>query len=242
MKILAIDTATEACSAALLIEEQGEVTIDEIFEVCPQQQSQRILPMLDELLSRNNLNVSDLDALAYGRGPGSFTGVRIASSTIQGLALGADLPVLEISTLAAMSQECAKRCQVKHVLSLIDARMGEVYFGLYEYDLQTGVVSLLGQEAVIPPADVIHRVARILPEKHESIMSEFGFAGTGFDAYRQELGEKLQINGIKVNYPSAKYMLPLAKKMLESGNTVNVEDISPVYLRDKVTWKKLPNK
>ena len=103
MNILAIDTATEACSVALQLE---NVTVSR-FEVCPQQHSQRLLPMVDEVLKEAGVSLNELDLLAFGRGPGSFTGVRIATGMIQGLALGTGLKVAGVSTLEAMAREVA---------------------------------------------------------------------------------------------------------------------------------------
>ena len=107
MKILAIDTATEACSVAL---NNGTEQFQE-FEICPQQHSQRLLPMVDSVLKQAKMSLSDLDLLAFGRGPGSFTGVRIATGMIQGLALGTGLKVAGVSTLAAMAVEAASISQ-----------------------------------------------------------------------------------------------------------------------------------
>ncbi len=229
MKLLCIDTATEACSAALMLDDVR----DSIFEVCPQQQSQRILPMIDELLTRNSTKLSELDAIAYGRGPGSFTGVRIASSTIQGLALGTDLPVIEISTLAAMAQQNYEQHGEKSTLALIDARMGEVYYGEYKID-EHGVACEVKSEAVLPPEEVLP-ILKDYP-------NEPSYVGTGFHAYQQELSLKLQSEVLAVNYPNASYMLSIAKKQFANNNMIPVEQIQPVYLRDKVTWKKLPNR
>ena len=99
-RILAIDTATEACSVALLNDE----STDALFELCPREHTQRILPMVQQVLANNQLNLNQLDALAFGRGPGSFTGVRIGIGIAQGLALGAELPMIGVSTLATMAQ------------------------------------------------------------------------------------------------------------------------------------------
>jgi tRNA threonylcarbamoyladenosine biosynthesis protein TsaB len=229
MNILAIDTATEACSVGLMLGEQ----IDGIFELCPQQHSQRILPMIDEILSRNNISLADIDLLAYGRGPGSFTGVRIAASTIQGLSLGAGLKVVEISTLGAMAQENFERFGCKHTMALIDARMREVYTG--EFEVQDNrIAKALESEVVLPPSN--------LSDKLSKFKGESSFVGTGFHAYQQELGLQLQSDALQVNYPNAKYMLSLAKWQHEQGQNVPPEHVSPVYVRDTVTWKKLPNR
>jgi tRNA threonylcarbamoyladenosine biosynthesis protein TsaB len=235
MKILAIDTATEACSVALL----NEGIQDVIFDICPQQHSQRILPMIDEILSKHGLTVNDLDALAYGRGPGSFTGVRIATGIVQGLALGADLPVIEVSTLAAMAQQ--NYMQNGHRVSkvLIDARMQEVYFGHYAIADEDGdeIVGELQSEAVLSPQEAIAKFAEISDDTELS-----GKAGTGWEAHTNELLALSDIKTISVLYPSAEFMLPIAKKAFERSETISVDDISPIYLRDKVTWKKLPGK
>jgi tRNA threonylcarbamoyladenosine biosynthesis protein TsaB len=229
MNILAIDTATEACSVGLMSGDK----IDGIFELCPQQHSQRILPMIDEVLSRNQLSLSDIDLLAYGRGPGSFTGVRIAASTIQGLSLGAALEVVEISTLAAMAQENFERFACKHTLALIDARMQEVYSGEFAVG-DEGVALPMREESVVPPANIRAELA--------AFSSEQSFVGTGFHAYEQDLGLQLHSSALQVNYPNAKYMLSLARWQLEQGKNVPPEHVSPVYVRDTVTWKKLPNR
>lgn len=124
-RILAIDTATEACSVAVW--NQGE--IHALFELCPREHTQRILPMVQQVLAESGLALNQLDALAFGRGPGSFTGVRIGIGIAQGLALGADLPMLGISTLQTMAQGAWRVCGAERVLAAIDARMGEVYWG-----------------------------------------------------------------------------------------------------------------
>ncbi|WP_293752106.1 tRNA (adenosine(37)-N6)-threonylcarbamoyltransferase complex dimerization subunit type 1 TsaB [uncultured Paraglaciecola sp.] len=227
MNILIIDTATEACSVALEVSEQ----VFSRFEVCPQQHSQRILPMIDEVLKEAKVTLQDLDYLAFGRGPGSFTGVRIATGVLQGLALGTGHKVVGISTLAAMAQQAYTQHQTVQVTAAIDARMSEVYFG--QYHLENNVMTLVGVEQVLPP----EQGAEIL--KHNA---EVAGVGTGWQAYPQ-LGAAAKVNVLAdILYPNALYMLPLAKSLITSGFATEVEDIEPVYLRDKVTWKKLPGR
>lgn len=233
MKLLAIDTATEACSAAISID--GEIL--SLFEVCPQQHSQRILPMVDELLKQADIRVADLDFLAFGRGPGSFTGVRIATGMLQGLALGTGLPVIGVSTLAAMAQQVIMEQKLQRVAVAIDARMSEVYWGCFESahpENKSGHPTLIGQEQVLPPEDA----ASILPFSD----LPFGVAGTGWLAY-PEIGKLLpNPESISVYYPDARYMLPIAIAAARQGKAKEIEDIAPVYLRDKVSWKKLAGK
>ena len=235
MKILAIDTATEACSVALMIDNK----IDDIFEICPQQHSQKVLPMIDTLLKRHDIKLKELDVIAFGRGPGSFTGVRIATGIVQGLALGADLPVVEVSTLAAMAQQNYEEHGFTRTHALIDARMAEVYMG--DFEVVNGVVVALQDEAVLSPTEALKKYATTSTSKGVTI----GKVGTGWDAYPDELKQKEkehEVGSIKVLYPSAKFMLSIAMQSLESGDIKSADDLSPTYLRDKVTWKKLPGK
>ena len=123
MRILAIDTATEACSVALW----NDGTVNAHFELCPREHTQRILPMVQDILTTSGTSLTDINALAYGRGPGSFTGVRIGIGIAQGLALGAELPMIGVSTLMTMAQGAWRKNGATRVLAAIDARMGEVY-------------------------------------------------------------------------------------------------------------------
>ncbi len=239
MKILAIDTATEACSVAIYIASVPEndpsneqALIDSIFEICPQQHSQQILPMIDQLLTRNNISVTDLDAIAYGRGPGSFTGVRIAASTVQGLALGANLPVIQVSTLAAMAQQNFAQHGAYESLVLIDARMQEVYLG--HYSINNGIAEQQLPEAVVSPQQAFEYLSQL--------SAQCMGAGTGFEAYAELFSKKLKGRAIKVEYPNAAYMLPEAIHEYKQGKYIPVEQIEPVYVRDTVTWQKLPHK
>ncbi|MBV1875821.1 MAG: tRNA (adenosine(37)-N6)-threonylcarbamoyltransferase complex dimerization subunit type 1 TsaB [Cycloclasticus sp.] len=145
MKILAIETATEACSAALLMD--GEI-IDR-FEVAPREHGNLILSMVDELLSEAGVKLQQMDALAFGRGPGSFTGVRMATGVIQGLAFGVDLPVAPVSTLAALAQQALAQPEGQTVYAALDARMGEVYW--CEYEHVNGALEAISNESVIAP-------------------------------------------------------------------------------------------
>ncbi|GAB3023044.1 tRNA (adenosine(37)-N6)-threonylcarbamoyltransferase complex dimerization subunit type 1 TsaB [Bowmanella dokdonensis] len=226
MNILVIDTATEACSAALSL--AGKTYSR--FEICPQQHSQRLLPMVDELLSEAGADLEQLDVLGFGRGPGSFTGVRIATGMIQGLALGSALPVVGVSTLAAMAQQAFQLEGCRRVAAAIDARMDEVYWGCFEES--NGLMRLVGPEAVLPPPQ-----ARLPGEQ-----SAWTGVGSGWQAY-STLPDRARVRvQEEVLYPCAEYMLPLVASAFAQGRATSVEDIQPIYLRDKVTWKKLPGR
>ncbi|MDH5594095.1 MAG: tRNA (adenosine(37)-N6)-threonylcarbamoyltransferase complex dimerization subunit type 1 TsaB [Gammaproteobacteria bacterium] len=225
MKLLAIDTATEACSAALLIE--GNVQSE--YQIAPQQHADLILPMVEKLLAEAAIKLNQLDAIAFGRGPGSFTGVRIATSVTQGLAYGADIPVVPVSTLATMAQRIYREQQKSKVLAVIDARISEVYWAVYQLD-KNNLMQLQGEESVIAPENVP------LPEG-----DDWYGVGTGWGSYRAQLENRLgnRITGSQSKYfPHAMDMIPQAVFSFEQGLAVPAEQALPVYLRDKVAVKK----
>lgn len=229
-KILALDTATENCSVALLVGDQIYVR----SEVAPRDHTKKILPMVDEVLKEAGLTLAGLDALAFGRGPGSFTGVRIGIGIAQGLAFGADLPMIGISTLAAMAQGSYRMKGYTHVATAIDARMSEVYWGRYRRE-DNGNWSEVDQECVIAPS--------LLADSTGSDDLLWGCAGTGWAAYEEELRAlPLSREFSDVLYPDAQDIAFLAKFEWDKGNTVSAEQASPVYLRDTVAWKKLPGR
>ncbi|QGW98877.1 tRNA (adenosine(37)-N6)-threonylcarbamoyltransferase complex dimerization subunit type 1 TsaB [Aeromonas veronii] len=229
MKILAVDTATEACSAALLV---GNKLFSR-WEEAPRDHTRKILSMVQAVLEDAGISLSDLDAIAFGRGPGSFTGVRIGISVAQGLAFGAGVPLIGISTLAAMAQGAYRLDGAEQVLTAIDARMNEVYFGRYE--LIDGRMQLVGDEVVSDPAALV--------DVRGKLAGPVTCVGTGFETYGETLSglaDELAVS--QVRFPAAEDMLPLARSAWLAGEAVPVEQATPVYLRDKVTWKKLPGR
>ncbi|ELI0635410.1 tRNA (adenosine(37)-N6)-threonylcarbamoyltransferase complex dimerization subunit type 1 TsaB [Vibrio harveyi] len=229
-KILAIDTATENCSVALLVNDR----VISRSEVAPRDHTKKVLPMVDEVLKEAGLTLQDLDALAFGRGPGSFTGVRIGIGIAQGLAFGADLPMIGVSTLAAMAQASYRLHGATDAAVAIDARMGEVYWARYTRQ-ENGEWAGVDAECVIPPAR--------LAEQAQADDKTWTKAGTGWDAYQEDLGKlPFYVTSGDVLYPDSQDIVILAEQELKKGNTVPVEESSPVYLRDNVTWKKLPGR
>ncbi|EKO3863938.1 tRNA (adenosine(37)-N6)-threonylcarbamoyltransferase complex dimerization subunit type 1 TsaB [Vibrio harveyi] len=229
-KILAIDTATENCSVALLVNDR----VISRSEVAPRDHTKKVLPMVDEVLKEAGLTLQDLDALAFGRGPGSFTGVRIGIGIAQGLAFGADLPMIGVSTLAAMAQASYRLHGATNAAVAIDARMSEVYWARYTRQ-ENGEWAGVDAECVIPPAR--------LAEEAQADDKTWTKAGTGWDAYQEDLGKlPLNLTSGDVLYPDSQDIVILAEQELKKGNTVPVEESSPVYLRDNVTWKKLPGR
>ncbi|OTA19993.1 tRNA threonylcarbamoyladenosine biosynthesis protein TsaB [Xenorhabdus beddingii] len=228
-RILAIDTATEACSVALW----NEGVVEAQFEISPREHTQRILPMVQNVLSKGNVSLQQLNVLAFGRGPGSFTGVRIGVGIAQGLALGAELPMLGISSLKTMAQGAFRLKGATNVLVAIDARMGEIYWGQYSRNLQ-GEWQGDETEAVLKPEQA--------QEMMSSLSGEWAIAGTGWEAYPQLLDSHLTLVTSDITLPHAEDMLPLAIQMWEAGEATLVEHAEPVYLRNEVTWKKLPGR
>lgn len=229
-RILAIDTATEACSVAIW--DQGETHA--LFELCPREHTQRILPMVQQLLASCGLTLSQLDALAFGRGPGSFTGVRIGIGISQGLALGANLPMLGISTLQTLAQGAWRMTGAQRVLAAIDARMGEVYWGAFERQQEGEWLESEG-EAVLSPPQALERAQRL--------QGTWSHVGTGWQAYPDLVaGALLNLSDGQSLLPQAEDMLPLALRAWQQGLAVPVEQTEPTYLRNEVTWKKLPGR
>lgn len=225
--IFALDTATEACSVALLY--NGCVSV--LNEISPRTHTQSILPMVDELLSNANISLNEVDFLAFGRGPGSFTGVRVAASVAQGLAMGANLPVIAVSNLKTMAEEAYQKLGAKRVIALIDARMNEVYFAQFERDGNEW--NEIVTEQVCSPEKAIRQF---------QIERDVFVVGTGWEAYSQFSEQKLPFLVSDIHLPNAEYMLALALIDIQKGNTITSFEIEPVYLRNEVTWEKLPNK
>ena len=224
MKLLAVETSTEACSAALFID--GKVS--ERYELAPKEHTKLILPMIASLMAEAGLKPQQLDALAFSRGPGSFTGVRISTGVIQGIALGADLPVVPVSTLAAIAQDFFDSNDDNVAYVAMDARMSEIFWGVYRRDAQ-GYAELIGDEAVTPAEQIE------CPE-----LTGVGI-GSGWGVYPQELMTRL--TGLVSRYqadrlPRAGAIARLGARGFEQGMAVAVEQAMPVYLRDKVAKKE----
>lgn len=218
--ILALDTATEACSVAL--QHQGKYYY--LDELSPRTHTQRILPMVDELLQQANIRLNDVDLLAFGRGPGSFTGVRVSIGIAQGLAFGANLPLVPLSNLTVMAEQAYQQRGITEVVALIDARMDEVYFSqLYRTELgwQYRV-----EEQVCSAGKAIDQIQR---ETNPTIV------GTGWAAYPAFSQADLGLEVSDITLPSARFMLNLAEQVLQTEGYQNADEVEPVYLRNQVT-------
>lgn len=220
-KILAIDASSEACSVALL--DNSEII--ERYDVVPRKHTELILPMVDEVLSEAGISFKQLDALAFNRGPGSFTGVRISTSVIQGLSFATELPVLAVSGLAAVAQNAWRTMQQDNVIVMLDARMDEVYWGYFQAD--NGYMKPISPEHVGP-------VSGIDKPGNENWMA----VGSGIKVYNNEVakwsGQSNLVLNTDILYPRASDIAVLARHELDVGNIVNAMQAQPVYLREKV--------
>lgn len=220
MNILALDTSSMACSVALL---QGH-DIKSRQIVLQKQQAKLILGLIDDLLSSSFIKLNQLDAIAFGCGPGSFTGLRIAASVAQGLAFATQLPVIPISSLAVMAQAAFLEAQQTKSLVALDARQGHVYWARYEVMKQTGCVELIGREEWVIPDKVS------LPEGD---VSQYCAIGEAWMHYREPLlarvgGQPLTFES--TSFKLAEALLPLAKLKANQGEWMAAADALPVYL------------
>jgi tRNA threonylcarbamoyladenosine biosynthesis protein TsaB len=222
MNLLAIETSTETCSVALAV--NGDVL--EHYRHAPREHAELLLPWVDRILAEAGMVFSAIDAIAFSRGPGSFTSLRIGIGVVQGLAWAADRPVIPVSSLAATAQTAAGE-GINSALVALDARMNEVFTGTFQAN-STGIMIPVTAERVCAPEKV-----------SKPVNSETFGIGNGFDRY-QALGELAdELRGIRIDiWPKASSMLQLAKHWLESNEPLPAERAQPVYLRDNVAKKE----
>nr|WP_207891954.1 tRNA (adenosine(37)-N6)-threonylcarbamoyltransferase complex dimerization subunit type 1 TsaB [Thiogranum longum] len=227
MRLLAIETAGEACSVALY--QGGEVT--ERFEIAPRRHAALVLPWAEALMADAGIALSQLDAIAFGRGPGSFTGLRIAAGVTQGLAFGADVPVVPVSTLAALAYGAHVASGKANILAAVDARMKEVYWGAYRFDGR-GNAELIGEECVCAP-DLVPLPAG----------DDWYGAGSGWESYVDVLSGQCglpEADNLSDWQSHAADVARLASVLYQAGEMVSPELASPVYLRNNVADKPKP--
>ncbi|MCE5182856.1 MAG: tRNA (adenosine(37)-N6)-threonylcarbamoyltransferase complex dimerization subunit type 1 TsaB [Betaproteobacteria bacterium] len=219
MKILALDTSTELCSVALWLD--GETFVRE--ELAGQRHSELVLPMVDELLAEAGLDLKELDGIAFGEGPGSFTGLRIGCGVAQGLAFGADLPVAGICTLLAMAEASG----ANRVIACLDARMGEIYHGVYE-KIEGGWQALSAPGLGAP--------------QHAPEAAGEGWigCGNGFAVHGEVLAERYAGQLAEVMpgiFPHAAQIACLGAERFRNDLGVDAAEAAPLYIRNKVALK-----
>jgi tRNA threonylcarbamoyladenosine biosynthesis protein TsaB len=229
LNILALDTSTEACSVGML-RDDGEVF--SIFEIAPRQHTKLLPQMLNTVLSHSQLSKSDITHCAFANGPGAFTGIRIAASTAQGIAMALDIPIASISSLAVLAQVSFDKYAVPNVLVALDARMSEVYWAVYESDT-LGLAVLKGCENLNKLADVY--------------LQDIPAAGTGHgwavgeDIWRQKFLGAQEITLDSALLPNSTALLKLAQRAIGNGAVVSAECVSINYLRNNVAEKSKKN-
>lgn len=225
--ILALDTATDACSVALCTPTQ----IFNKFVVEPQAHSKLLLGMVDDVCRQAGVVFKDIQAFAFGRGPGSFTGVRIAASVAQGLAFGSNRPVIAVSSLQALAQQAANKHNVIHLLPMIDARMHEIYWGIYQVNSKRLAEATMA-DALLKPEEL--QVAKDIP---------YLAVGTGASTYAKILMEQnphLQFDQT-IQFPRAEEILQIALEKFKSGETIPPNEAVPTYVRNNVAQKSKKN-
>lgn len=220
-RLLAIETSTAACSAALYVD--GE--IQQRCALAPRQHAALILPMVESLLVEAGLAVAQLDAIAFGRGPGSFTGVRIAASLVQGIAFAAGLPVVPVSTLAALALGAMRESGESQVLAALDARKHEIYWGSYRH-VDADLARLQGEECVSLP-DGIAR-----PQRGNWVGAGSGWAAHG-PLLAEVAGERI-VRVLPDLEPVARDVARLAIDAFRQGMVIRPDEVAPVYLRNDV--------
>jgi len=223
MKLLALDTATEACSAALSV----DGAVSEIYEVIGRGHADRLLPMADELLQRSGITIKALDAIAFGCGPGGFTGLRIAAGVAQGLAAGIGRPVVPVSDLAALAAGGARHAATERVLACLDARMGQVYWAAF--DCSGGRPVAVSEERLADPADV-----------QPPAGAPWFAAGHGFGAH-PAMVERLRgrLSGVAAGLlPRAADVARIAAYEFRAGQGLDAARALPVYLRNEVVHRR----
>ncbi|MDO3385101.1 tRNA (adenosine(37)-N6)-threonylcarbamoyltransferase complex dimerization subunit type 1 TsaB [Gilvimarinus sp. SDUM040013] len=222
--ILSLDTSTEACSVAMLMQD-GKIY--EHFEVAAKSHTQRILPMIDDLLSECGMELASLDAIAFSAGPGSFTGIRIGMGVVQGLAFAGALPVIPVCTLQAQALPAGKVNPGTPVLSALDARMGEVYYGVYDYDLVNSRLRIVQAPSVCAPA-ALSVPCGCAAENVVGVGQ--GFTVDDMATYASRFDASAT--------PRASAVAELAERAWARGEAEDVRSVEPKYIRDTVTWKK----
>ncbi len=216
MRVLALETSTEYCSVALW----QDGTLIQRCELAGQKHSEMLIAMLDGLLQDAGCSMQDMDGIAYGKGPGSFTGVRIACGATQGLALGANLPVVGICTLEALAEASGKL----RVIAALDARMGEIYHAAYEKN--NGVWMELSEPCLCKPEDAPGAPG------HDWFGAGSGFATHGTALAERYAGQLRGADGAAV--PQAAAIATLGAIRLVQGQGADASEALPLYLRDKV--------
>jgi tRNA threonylcarbamoyladenosine biosynthesis protein TsaB len=235
VRVLALDTATENCSVALIVE-QRVFAREQRLE---RGHAEHLLPMIHALLAEAEVALRELDAIAFGRGPGAFTGVRLAASVAQGLAFGAGRSVVPVSDLRALAQRALVDPSIRRVLACADARMQQVYWACFERD-EAGLAQALGPERVDAP-QLVQLPVSWSRDAEVAGAGSCG-AGSGFESYPQlATTPGAQLGSIRSDLlPRAQEIAHLALYEVQAGRIFPPDQALPVYVRDEVTQVASP--
>lgn len=226
-RLLAIDTSSQACSVAL----NDNGSLIEEYAVIPRLHARQVLPMVERLMNESGYSLNELDGIAFANGPGSFTGIRIATGVAQGLAFGSGLPVLPVSSLAVLAQTYCRENDANNSMVVIDARMNQVYWGCYSRIGE--LVELKGEEGLSAPETIV-------PETISGSRTDWVGVGDGWK-YADYLAPEILANIVKFEmecYPHAQDAARLAMRDFNMGHLLDAAQAQPNYLRGKNAWKK----
>jgi tRNA threonylcarbamoyladenosine biosynthesis protein TsaB len=228
--ILVFDASSSWCSVAL----SNHGTLYATAQLQPRKHAQLIMPMIEDVFQQAGIKAKDLDGIAFGKGPGSFTGLRIAISVAQGLSLATGAKLLGISSLKALAWQAMKSTGQDHILAIMNAHMGEVFYGAYSH--KEGELDCVLEDSLAKPSQLN---LNLLNQAGLSLLDWFG-AGDGFQ-FDEELADSTHfLIGHDIDIaPIAESMMDLAIAAWEKGHFTSAEQQQPVYLRDTVAWKKL---
>jgi tRNA threonylcarbamoyladenosine biosynthesis protein TsaB len=227
--LLALETATDYCSVAVKVQDQ---IFSQVIQ-CHNQHAAKILTMIDDVLNDAHINIQQLDAIAFGAGPGSFTGVRIATSVAQGIAFGITKPVIPISTLQIIAQHAYQQFHIERALVALDARMQQIYCGEYVLD-KDGLMQLYGTQSVMDPAKVI---------LSQEMQTNGCGVGNGWFVYGELLQQATGFSIERIHAdvaPLASAALAIATMDFLQGRVIEAAHALPVYLRDNVAYPSSP--
>ncbi|VFP80196.1 tRNA (adenosine(37)-N6)-threonylcarbamoyltransferase complex dimerization subunit type 1 TsaB [Candidatus Erwinia haradaeae] len=222
MRILALDTTMTSCSVALLNKTEEFTSI----EHCPHQHTQYILPLIQDILQKGKLSIQELDFLAFASGPGNFSGIRICLSITQGLSLGADIPLIAISTLQIIAQAAWRHQSAQRILVAIHAHIGKIYWAEYQRSRNGDWIGK-NTESLLTPEEILTRM--------NHLTGRWTCVGTGWLVYSQLIkNNHLELEITKITTPHAKDILPLAKKKIYLKSTILARNAKPSYLRNNI--------
>lgn len=221
--ILAVDTTTASCSAALLVNHEL-ITQSQLSE---RNHTKLILPMIDKLLREGGLTPSQINVIAFTAGPGSFTGIRIGFGIVQGLAFGLDIPVVSVSSLETLAHTAIRKIKIQTdtlITPMLDARMNEVYWAQFSY--HSGSLMRIDNDRLSAPETLSKEL------NYPSII-----VGDGLNYIEKLPKESTDPSHVSL-LPEAQDIFKIACPLIEKGQAVDISKVSPVYLRNKITWDK----